>query len=447
MKKLFKYILLYTFIAILIIAVALVAAPFFVRQEQVKNFIENHVALPDNQKLKLDGIIKFGIFPNMYAKVPTLSIIENDGNAKIFEHFHFGFNTTDLIKTGISFNTSFLFAGNEYEGRLTINDYQGLLDSGQSEILLKLEEPLPVKVKGFLIRNGDVYSLKDFKVTHKQTIATGNLKIGPDDTGLMQIDLNTEINSENIEDIRRLIEFGKNNDDFNLLSGSGKVKLSLTTKGSTEMEFKQNLNGEGDVSVHDAAIYGIDLNELIGAPQETQLTDNPDRKIDISEADTIFKITNGIVKIEELNASNQFANISGSGTVDIPQSLVKVGIDIDADIASAKVKIPLVVYGSFSKIKFAPRAGDMLLDNVENIVDGTSKIRFKDIKINLEKANIGKSVEKLRSIGKSFGIDLDKLTKGATKDVAPAPAPLPAPATPAPTQPAAPLEMPASMKK
>jgi uncharacterized protein involved in outer membrane biogenesis len=329
----------------------------------------------------------------------------------------------------IGFDTAFKYLGNEYKGNFYIEDYNGFLEKGQSPIVIKLEKPLPMKIKGDLIHQDDLYSLRQFEITHKQTKATGNLKIQKLEDGNTQIDLNTEIDSEDIENLRRIAQFGKNEDDFNLLSGNGKMKLDVTTKGRSPADYKANLNGQGDITVTNAAVYGVDLNEMIGSPQETELTHNSDRKIDIKEADSTFKIENGIVKIEELTANNQFANITGTGQVDIPQSELRIGLDVDADIASAQVKIPLLVYGSFNKVKFAPRTGDAIMGNIENITD-VSKIKLKNVKINLDKNNLKESVKQLKEIGKSLGINLGKALKEPKEPAAPA-----APAEPATTNP------------
>jgi hypothetical protein len=213
------------------------------------------------------------------------------------------------------------------------------------------------------------------------------------------------------------------------------VGLNATTKGADINDFKRNLNGEGDVNVSDARIYGIDITSLIGAPQDTRMTKDQSRYIAIMKADSIFKINNGIVKIEELNAQNNLANITGSGTVNIPESEVKVNIDLDAEMMQSKVKVPLLAYGKFSDVRFVPRVGDAVMGNINSI----KQIKLKDVKLRISK----KSLEQLKDIGKNLGLDVEKITDklALPQDVAePAEPAIPAePARPAtPQEPATP---------
>lgn len=457
-----KFILKALLAAVIIMVIALVAAPYFVRQEQVKNFVEKRVVLPDGRKLKLIGEITFGIFPKTYVQVPEANIVYKDGSKKVFNNFYFGFNPADLLGKGVGFETAFFFGDNQYQGDIYIAEYENFYKAGRSPIRFSIDKPLNIKVKADFSHSNNKYSLSNFEITHKQTKATGNLTI--DGTGEAQkIILDTVIESADIENIRRLIEFGKvENNNFNLLSGKGIVNLDITAQGNNAEQLKSSLNGKGDVEVSDAAIYGLDLNEIIGAPQEVRLTDDEDKKIDITEAEGKFTITNGLINISEMSASNPIANITGQGVVDIIAGAVKVAFDVNADIASARVMIPLLASGPFDDIKFSPRIGDAVINNLGTIVEQTNKINLKNIKIELD-GGVDKAIDQLRDIGKGMGIDLDKLTKGKTKELgtpqepaAPAePATTATPAAPAqPQQPAAPAEpaqpssmaVPASMK-
>jgi hypothetical protein len=404
---------------------------------------KKRIELPEGAKLELEGKIDFGIFPHSFVSVPKAYILSVDGSKRTFENFYFGFNPLDLLKQGISFETAFLYGGVNYDGAIYIKDYESFYNHGVSSVTLRLESPIPVKVKGNLSHNNRVYSLTDFKISHKQSVARGNLQVAMQPNSGQKITVDAVVESENIDNIRRIIDFDKYDDDFNLLSGSGKYTFNLTTEGATSEELIAHLNGSGSVEIKDAAIYGLDLNEIIGAPDETQIIEDSDRKIDIKEASEKFEIKDGIATVTELTASNQFANINGMGMVDIVNELLQFNIDIDADVASARVNIPLTIAGTFDKVKFSPRVGDMVINNLaglENLKD-SSKVLIKNVKIKLDKANIGEAVDQLRNIGKGLGLDLDKITKGVTEGIGAPATPTAAPAQPAaPAAPAAPGE-------
>jgi hypothetical protein len=420
MKLLIK-ILLITF---LIIATALVAAPFFVRQEHVKNFIQERVKLADNAKLVIEGDIDFGVFPYANVKIPVAKIVKTDGTEQIFfEKVSLGFDTLDIIAKSIDFDFTVKHKNVSYVGNLKFVDYNNFVKKGASPIILKLEKPANIHIKGNLSSSGEQHKFENFVITHKQTEAKGNLIATKSAEKGMEIKFDTEIKSDNIEDLRKLTLIGTDaNKSFDQLSGEGTANLSLTTSGVTTEEFKKNLNGEGAINIDTASIYGIDINELIGAPQETKLEKTSNKKIDISDVDIRFNIENGVANVKEFSANNQLAYLSGQGVVDIIQKALKFSVDIDAEVASARVKIPLLVSGQFDNIKFAPRVGDALINNVDKII-GENKIQFKNIKINLDKNNLGKSVEGLKNIGKSFGFDLDKATGGVLNKIAPTTAP------------------------
>ncbi len=419
----------------IILIVALLAAPTFVRQDQIRSFIEKRVELPDNAKLELEGDIDFSIFPRASVGVPKASIVNADGSRKVLEDFSFNFSTLDLFDQSIDFTTAFKMGNKRYSGSLHLKDQKGFLNNGTSPIVINMEEPMRLRVKGVVAIDGNDYTLNDFTITHKQTTAKGNAKVSVMGNDGQSIALDTVITSKNIEDIRRLIEFGNNKSDFNLLSGSGEVELKLTTIGKDATALKANLNGAGKVKVEDAAIYGIDLNELIGAPEEIRLMENEDKKIDVKEANATFNITSGSVNISEFFASNQFANITGHGIADLNTSTLRANLDIDADVASARVKIPLAAVGPFDNIRFTPRVGDALIGNIQSITNAAGNIQLKDLRIKLDGNDIDGAVKQIRDLGRGFGLDLDKVTGGATKGMGAEPA------TPAvPAQPAAPAE-------
>lgn len=416
MKLLIKIL----FITFLIVAIALVAAPFFVRQEQVKNFIQERVKLADNAKLVIEGDIDFGVFPYANVKIPVAKIVKTDGSEQVFEKVSVGFDTLDLVAKSIDFDFTLKNKKIYYSGNLQIIDYNNFVKNGGSSIHLKMEKPVRVNVVGDLSTSATQNKFENFVITHKQTEAKGNLVANKSVESGLDISLETEINSENIEDLRKLTLIGTDaNKSFDQLSGEGTANLKINTKGVTTEDFKKNLTGEGSINIDTASIYGIDINELIGAPQETKLEKTSNKKIDISDVDVRFNIENGVAKVKEFSANNQLAYLSGQGVVDIVQKAIKFSVDIDAEVASARVKIPLLVSGEFDNIKFAPRVGDALISNVDKII-GENKIQLKNIKINLDKNNLSKSVEGLKNIGKSFGIDLDKVTGGSLNKIAPA---------------------------
>lgn len=401
-------------IFIILLIISFFAAPFFVRQEQVKNFVENRIKLPEDAKLKLDGNIDFGIFPYAYIKVPKATITDSSGHNTVFENFSFGFNPSSLMGKSISFDAAFKFNGIDYDGNLHIKDYGNFYNNLKSPIVLNLKKPIEARALGNFNHEENSYSLDNFKITNESINATGNLKITQQAEKSQKVILNTDLNADNINDFIKLANFNKQNENSKKLSGAGSVKLNISTLGSNSDQLKANLNGQGSINVTNGEIYGIDMNEILALNSAVILGTDISKKIDITNANANFNISNGIVNISDFSAKNQLADASGNGVADITKNYLNMYVDIDAHTNVLQAKVPLLVSGNFNNIKFTPRVADAIAGNID-------KIDLKNAKLKLDKDNLKGS---LKEIGKNFGLDLGSIIGGNKSkqpaDIAPA---------------------------
>jgi len=422
MRSTLKFILKIFIITLLILVIALVAAPFFIRQEQIKNFIQNKVSLSSGSKLAIEGDINFGIFPYSFVSIPKAIITDKKGAVTSIDNLKFGFNPASLLKKSVTFDISLKLDPVEYAGHIEFKDYHNFIDNGESAVEINLEKPVTVNATAYFERKGDKVSLLNIKATHKQTQLVGSFQ-SIFSGNSQNINITGTIDTQNLDDLRKLYKLNDAEKDFSLFSGIGKVDFNVSTSGIKSEDFISNLNGKGSINLSQATIYGLDLGEIIGAPQAVKMEKNYDKKIEINKADATFTITNGIAVTQDLNITSSFANAQAKGQADLSKQILAANIDVNANLAAAQVNIPLTVSGSFGDLKVSTRGSDAILNNL-NALKNASKIQLNNVKINLDKD----SLENIKDIGKGLGMNLKSLLKNkgnAPADSAPAPAPEP----------------------
>lgn len=217
-----------------------------------------------------------------------------------------------------------------------------------------------------------------------------------------------------------------NND---MLSGTGTVKLDITTKGNTVNNFKKSLAGNSSLALADGALKGIDIagqirgiknkvNMLKGKAVETESDDTA--KTDFSELTATFTIKDGIAHNEDLAMKAPILRLAkgnsrgdvniGSETINytatptIVKSIKGQGGENLDDLAG--IAIPLKISGTFTDPKYG-------LDT-KAIVTGLAKSKLLD-KVGGEK---GAAVKEL--IGGDNKIDALKDLLGKKEKSAPA---------------------------
>lgn len=405
-KSFFKLLLFVILLTFLVVAVALVAAPYFVRQDQVKAFIEKNITLPDQKKLKIPGKIKFGLFPYMYFETKEVKIVGKKIPSQIFNDVKLGFNINDIFAKGIDFGIKTKYQNIKYDANIDLVDYKGFYQKGKTPISIKARAPIKFDLKGNLEIDGRRKSFKDFTLNHKKTSVTGTINLETKDSKNIKIEGNVVVDSDNIDDLRRLAFFDKYQDKFNLLEGGGKVVLGFATSGYDPYTYKKNLDAEGSFKLSDVKVYGFDLEEIARNPLEVKFLEDYSRKIDIDSISGIFVIENGLANISEMKAASSRLNVRSEGLVNIADETLNLDVELDLNSETQKIKAPLKVKGSFDKPKIVPKYGKALVDNLPALLE---KKGFDVNKLNAE--TIGKEIFKGGS-SKDIKNNLKNLFKG-----------------------------------
>jgi AsmA protein len=153
--------------------------------------------------------------------------------------------------------------------------------------------------------------------------------------------------------------------EFERLEGKANADLTLETRGRTQRELVQNLNGEGEAIFRDGAVVGINIAQMVrnvtsalqgGAGGE-------ERKTDFAKLSGTFKIRNGILTNDDLRLQAPVLRIAGSGTLNLPQRTVDYRIEPKAAKTLegqggkrevAGLLVPVVVRGPWDDLSFTP---------------------------------------------------------------------------------------------
>jgi len=157
--------------------------------------------------------------------------------------------------------------------------------------------------------------------------------------------------------------------DFERLEGTASAEVSLKTRGRSQRELVQNLDGEGQATFVDGAIVGINLAEMVrNVASAFQGGGGAARKTDFAELSGTFRVRNGILTNDDLWLQAPVLRVAGSGQLDLPQRTVDYRVEPKAattlkgqggerDVAG--LLVPVIVRGPWDDLSFTPDLGDL----------------------------------------------------------------------------------------
>lgn len=191
-------------------------------------------------------------------------------------------------------------------------------------------------------------------------------------------------------------QFLKDAYGFDRLSGKGTLKLDINSSGASANDFVNRLGGNGSFAMQNGAIHGFNLAQMVReARTVVQSVQNKDFtasmrsdtaedsvKTDFAELGGSFEITQGVLANNDLSLKAPLVNVTGQGTVNIPQKTVDYRLKptivgtIEGEGRTAQTSggltIPLRVSGTFDTLKFTPDAGGLVEEAIKD-PEGTFK--------------------------------------------------------------------------
>lgn len=157
------------------------------------------------------------------------------------------------------------------------------------------------------------------------------------------------------------------------LLGKGNVSWQLSSKGNSQAELVNNLQGQASTRLTDGAVRGANLAAMVKSVQEALAGniqgvdfDKDFQKADqtdFSEFSATFAITNGVFSNKDLSLQSPLLRLTGSGSIDLPQQRIDVLLQpkLVASIegqgskkAKKGITIPVRIEGPWSAVKVRP---------------------------------------------------------------------------------------------
>ncbi len=175
---------------------------------------------------------------------------------------------------------------------------------------------------------------------------------------------------------------------FDRIEGTANIVADVTTRGASQRQLVQALNGTGSVQFLDGAVRGINIAAMLrnissafldASARETQ-------KTDFAELAGTYTITNGILKNDDLFLKSPLLRVDGKGTADMPGRTVdyrltpKVVATTEGQGGQSDVSglaVPVAITGPWDNLAFAPDlsgAVDQLVNDPSKALEALEKV-------------------------------------------------------------------------
>ncbi len=214
------------------------------------------------------------------------------------------------------------------------------------------------------------------------------------------------------------LPFLKDAADMDWLSGKARLALQLATRGGSQLQLVENLNGKADFAFADGALVGFNVAGAVRGISQgkfSALKKSPTEKTDFSELSASFKITDGVAQNQDLKLTSPLLRVSGAGAVQMPPRTLDYTVKpkLVASLEGQKgatdlsgIEVPVRITGPWDKPKYEPDLKGLLSDP-NKVVD-----KVKEIGKQLKGKNSKEIVDSLLGDGK------DGATTGSTKQKA-----------------------------
>ena len=153
--------------------------------------------------------------------------------------------------------------------------------------------------------------------------------------------------------------------DFERIEGTLRAEVEAETRGATERELVQNLNGTGNVMFTDGAIVGINLAAMMrnvaGAFLDPEAGES--RKTDFAEMGGSFTVADGVLRNDDMRLQAPALRVDGSGRVNLPKRTInyrlepKLAQTLEGQGGAREVAgllVPVIVKGPWDDPSIAP---------------------------------------------------------------------------------------------
>ncbi len=178
------------------------------------------------------------------------------------------------------------------------------------------------------------------------------------------------------------------------IEGTLNTNLKIATRGGSQRAMILALGGSGRIKFADGAIRGINLGAMARNVRSAFLDPKAreQQKTDFAELSGTFRITNGILRNDDLALLSPLLRVAGRGTVDLPRQTVNYHIEPKvaatmqgqggrADVAG--IMVPVIVSGPWNSLRYRPDLSGAIggiakdpskaLEGLKTLLPGTDK--------------------------------------------------------------------------
>jgi AsmA protein len=144
--------------------------------------------------------------------------------------------------------------------------------------------------------------------------------------------------------------------DFNKITGTGDLNFALTSHGASQRQIVGALGGKANFSFHNGSIKGIDLLAMVKNVSDAFLSaaSGSSQQTEFADLAGSFNIANGVMRTDDLALKAPALQLSGAGTVDLPQRRLDLRVEPNVALAGKSVAVPVLITGPWSKPSYQP---------------------------------------------------------------------------------------------
>ncbi len=148
------------------------------------------------------------------------------------------------------------------------------------------------------------------------------------------------------------------------LTGTGNVRLDVTTAGAATDVILRNLNGNAQLAVTNGYVTGVDIGHLVDVAgafvnKQPQPTENSQGRTPFGSLTGTAKIMNGVMSTSDIQLQSPRFTVTGGGTVDLPAQSMDMALNVAVNKSADQKNnlanlygeaIPLRIHGPFSNL-------------------------------------------------------------------------------------------------
>jgi len=176
---------------------------------------------------------------------------------------------------------------------------------------------------------------------------------------------------------------------FDRISGTGLLDASLATRGSTERQMIESIQGKGRIDLRNGAMKGINLVAMVMHVATAFTAGDPSARTDFSEMGGTFTMERGVLKNNDMAMKSPLLEVGGAGTVDLGQQSIDYRITPrlltplvgQLGFGTPGVMVPVLIRGPWNNLRYTPDVAGMIreglmapVDIVEGVVTAPGKL-------------------------------------------------------------------------